>query len=107
MIHAGKNTVFSLLSRDEIGVRTQPDKYFPAMSLKMSCEVVHRQNGHPCRILRVVGGVDSRDTQNQHVRFTLCGLRKSFHDMLERARLARLFEIRPTVEEPLSAVGRA
>ena len=42
-----------------------------------------------------------RDSQEQHVRFTLCGLRKSLHDMMERTRLASLFEIRPTAEEAL------
>ena len=42
-----------------------------------------------------------RNSQKQHVRFTLCGLRKSLHDMLRRTRLASLFEIQPTVEEAL------
>ena len=42
-----------------------------------------------------------RDSQKQHVRFTLCSLRKSLHDMLERTRLAGFFEIRQTVEEAL------
>jgi anti-sigma B factor antagonist len=42
-----------------------------------------------------------RDSRKQHVRFTLCGLRKSLRDMLERTRLAGLFEIRLTVEEAL------
>jgi anti-sigma B factor antagonist len=42
-----------------------------------------------------------RDSQSQHVQFTLCGLRKALYDLLERTRLASLFEIRPTVEEAL------
>ena len=42
-----------------------------------------------------------RDSQKQQVRFTLCGLRRSLHHMLERTRLASLFEIRPTVEAAL------
>jgi anti-anti-sigma factor len=42
-----------------------------------------------------------RDCQEQHVRFTLCGLPKSIRDMLERTRLAGLFEVRLTVEEAL------
>jgi anti-anti-sigma factor len=42
-----------------------------------------------------------RDAEKEHVRFTLCGLRKPLREMLERTRLASLFEIRPTVEEAL------
>ena len=42
-----------------------------------------------------------RDAEKEHVRFTLCGLRKPLREMLERTRLANLFEIRPTVEEAL------
>lgn len=42
-----------------------------------------------------------RDSQNRQARFTLCGLRKPLHDILERTRLAGLFEIRPTVEQAL------
>ena len=61
--------------------------------------------------LEGVGRVDSsgigallaglRDAEKEHVRFTLCGLRKPLREMLERTRLASLFEIRPTVEEAL------
>jgi anti-anti-sigma factor len=40
-----------------------------------------------------------RGSQKQHVRFTLCGLRKALHDLLLRTRLTGLFEIRPTVGE--------
>jgi anti-anti-sigma factor len=42
-----------------------------------------------------------RDSQNRQARFTLCGLRKPLHDILERTRLAGLFEVRPTVEQAL------
>ena len=42
-----------------------------------------------------------RDAQKEHVRFTLCGLRRPLREMLERTRLASLFDIRPTVEEAL------
>jgi len=42
-----------------------------------------------------------RDSQDRQARFTLCGLRKPLHDILERTRLAALFEIRPTVEQAL------
>ena len=42
-----------------------------------------------------------RDSQNRQVPLTLCGLRKPLHDILERTRLAALFEIRPTVEQAL------
>jgi anti-anti-sigma factor len=42
-----------------------------------------------------------RDAEKEHVRFTLCGLRKPLREMLERTRLANLFEIRPTVEDAL------
>jgi anti-sigma B factor antagonist len=42
-----------------------------------------------------------RGSQNRQVRLTLCGLRKPLHDILERTRLAGLFEIRPTVEQAL------
>jgi anti-sigma B factor antagonist len=42
-----------------------------------------------------------RVSQRQHVKFTLCGLGKSVHHLLERTRLSGLFEIWPTVEEAL------
>ena len=42
-----------------------------------------------------------RDAQKEHVRFTLCGLRRPLREMLERTRMASLFDIRPTVEEAL------
>jgi len=42
-----------------------------------------------------------RVLENQHVRFTLCGLPKQLHGMLERTRLSSLFETLPTVEEAL------
>jgi anti-anti-sigma factor len=42
-----------------------------------------------------------RDAQREHVRFTLCGLRRPLREMLERTRLASLFEIQPTVEDAL------
>ena len=144
MIHA-EETVFSWFSHDEMGVRPHGSAHLPAPSLQMSCEVVDKQTADPCWVLRVVGGVDARtsdellakierlleanqlsrlildlegvarmdssgigallaglrDSENQHVRLTLCGLRKSLRDMLERMRLASLFEIRPTVEEVL------
>jgi anti-anti-sigma factor len=40
-----------------------------------------------------------RDSQKQGVRFTLCGLPKPLYIMLERMRLAHLFEIRTTLDE--------
>ena len=40
-----------------------------------------------------------RDSQKRGVRFTLCGLPKPLHIMLERMRLKTLFEIRTTLEE--------
>lgn len=40
-----------------------------------------------------------RDSQKRGVRFTLCGLSKPLHTMLERMHLASLFEIRPTLEK--------
>ena len=40
-----------------------------------------------------------RDSQKRGVRFTLCGLPKPLHTMLERMRLKTLFEIRTTLEE--------
>jgi anti-anti-sigma factor len=43
-----------------------------------------------------------RDAQKRGVRFTLCGLPKPLHTMLERMRLANLFEMRNTLEETLN-----
>jgi len=43
-----------------------------------------------------------RDSQKRGVGFTLCGLPKPLHTMLQRMHLASLFEIRTTVEEVFS-----
>jgi anti-sigma B factor antagonist len=40
-----------------------------------------------------------RDSQKRGVRFTLCSLPRPLHTMLERMRLASMFEIRATLEE--------
>jgi anti-anti-sigma factor len=42
-----------------------------------------------------------RVSQRQQVKFTLCGLSKSVHQLLLRTRLSSLFEIWPTVEQAL------
>jgi anti-anti-sigma factor len=69
---------------------------------------------HLSRLILDLGGVTHMDSsgvgallaclrgsENQHVRFTLCGLPKPLHGMLERTRLSSLFETLPTVEEAL------
>jgi anti-anti-sigma factor len=43
-----------------------------------------------------------RDSQKRGVRFTLCGMSKPLHIMLDRMRLASLFDIRTRVEEVFS-----
>ena len=146
MIGVKENTIVQLLSSDEscaaaVGHRER----LTAPSLRMIYRVVHRRNTDPPWVLRVMGCVDSRtseellakielllganhisrlildldgvahmdssgvgallvglrDSQKRHVRFTLCGLSKSVHHLLERTRLSSLFEIWPTVEEAL------
>ena len=69
----------------------------PPSRLILNLEDVKRMDSSGIGVL--LAGL--RDAEKEHVRFTLCGLRKPLREMLERTRLANLFEIRPTVEEAL------
>jgi anti-anti-sigma factor len=69
----------------------------PMSRLILNLEDVERMDSSGIGVL--LAGL--RDAQKEHVRFTLCGLRRPLREMLERTRLASLFEIRPTVEEAL------